>query len=159
MLFELMKHHPDSPKVIAHPPVIFSFGFLAGMALNYWAGISFGVGEMIKIGWLFLAGGVGIAGWAAWCLSRAGTGIPTNLPTTAMDTTGPYVTTRNPIYIGLTLSYLGLASLLDSPLTLVLLPFVLVAVHVGVVLREEAYLEAKFGDSYRMYRDNTKRYF
>lgn len=159
MPFRLMKEHPDSPKVIAHPPFIFGAGFLAGVLLNYWAGLSFGVGEMTKIGWLFVAGGMGIAGWAAWSLSRAGTGIPTHLPATALVTAGPYLTTRNPIYIGLTLAYLGLASLLDAPLTLAVLPFVLAVLHKGVVLREEAYLETKFGEPYREYMARTKRYF
>jgi hypothetical protein len=33
-----------------------------------------------------------------------------------------------------------------------------VAMHVGVVLREEQYLEAKFGDDYRRYKDRVPRY-
>jgi protein-S-isoprenylcysteine O-methyltransferase Ste14 len=31
-------------------------------------------------------------------------------------------------------------------------------IHFGVVKREERYLEAKFGDAYRSYRDAVPRY-
>jgi protein-S-isoprenylcysteine O-methyltransferase Ste14 len=31
-------------------------------------------------------------------------------------------------------------------------------IHFGVVKREERYLEAKFGDAYRRYRDAVPRY-
>lgn len=158
MLMELMKKHPDSPPVLIHPPVLFGFGFLAGLALNFWFGISFSVGNMIKIGYLFIAAGFAISAWAVWHLRAAGTNIPTNLPTTAMVTTGPYRVTRNPIYIGISVAYLGLACLLDAPLDLLSLFPVLIVLHVGVVLREERYLEAKFGEPYREYLRRSKRY-
>jgi protein-S-isoprenylcysteine O-methyltransferase Ste14 len=159
MLFELIKRNADSPNVVAHPPVIFAAGFLIGLACNFWAGISFNIGEMVKIGWVFVAGGVAIAAWAALQLSAAGTGVPTNLPTTAIVTTGPYVFSRNPIYIGLILAHLGLASVLDAPLAMAALIVIIPVMHKGVVMREEAYLEAKFGPTYRSYLARTKRYF
>lgn len=159
MLMELIKKHPDSPPVLIHPPVLFGFGFLAGLALNYWLGLSFGVGDMIKIGYLFIVSGFALVAWCVWHLRAADTNIPTNLPTTALVTDGPYRNTRNPIYIALAVAFLGLACLLDAPMALAALVPVLLVLHVGVVLREERYLTEKFGDAYRVYFARTKRYF
>ncbi len=155
----MFKRNEDSPKVIAHPPIIFAAGFLIGLLLNNVANLSFGLGDAIKLGWIFIVGGVGIAGWAAWVMSAAGTGIPTNVPATELVVKGPFLRTRNPIYIGLTLAYLGLASLMDAPLALLMMPVILMVMHAGVVLREEAYLEQKFGEAYTDYCAKTKRYF
>ena len=40
---------------------------------------------------------------------------------------------------------------------MVLVPLLLV-MHYGVILREERYLEGKFGDAYRQYRSKVRRY-
>lgn len=159
MVLELFKKHSDSPPVMIHPPILFGVGFLAGLVLNFWLGLSFGVGDMVKIGYLFIAGGFALAAWSVWHLRAADTNVPTNLPTTALVATGPYRTTRNPIYIALAIAFLGLACLLDAPLAMVSLIPILIVLHAGVVLREEQYLEEKFGDAYREYVARTKRYF
>lgn len=158
MLLELIKKHPDSPPVLIHPPVLFGFGFLVGLALNYWLGLSFGIGDAIKIGYLLLFGGLVLAAWSVWHLRAAGTNVPTNLPVTALVTSGPYRVSRNPIYIALAVAFVGLASLMDAPIAMLMLLPVLIVLHVGVVLREETYMERKFGDEYRKYVTRTKRY-
>ncbi len=82
----------------------------------------------------------------------------THLPTTAIVETGPYRFTRNPIYLGMFLGLVGLAIAFDSLWLLVMLvPFTL-AIRYGVVAREEAYLERKFGDAYRQYRARVRRW-
>ena len=159
MLLGFLKKYPDSPPVLVHPPVLFGCGFLVGLALNIWLGWTFNVGNMVKIGYGFIVGGFAICAWAVWKLRAAGTNVPTNLPTTALVTTGPYKSTRNPIYIGLSIAYLGLASLLDAPLALLSLAPVLFVLHVGVVLREEQYMTEKFGKAYEDYVDRSRRYF
>ena len=52
----------------------------------------------------------------------------------------------------------GLAVILAGDWLLVLLVPMAFALHHGGVLREERYLEAKFGDLYRLYRDRVPRY-
>ena len=42
-------------------------------------------------------------------MGRAGSNVPTNMPTTAIVTDGPYRFTRNPIYLGMFLGLVGLA--------------------------------------------------
>jgi protein-S-isoprenylcysteine O-methyltransferase Ste14 len=84
--------------------------------------------------------------------------VPTNLPTTTIVDTGPYRFTRNPIYLGMVLGLIGLAIALNSLwLLLTLVPFAVV-IRYGVIAREEAYLERKFGDVYRRYRARVRRW-
>ena len=99
-----------------------------------------------------------LVAWAIVTITRAGSNVPTNLPTTTVVERGPYRLTRNPIYLGMSLGLIGLAIGFDDLwLLLMLVPFALV-IRYGVVAREEAYLERKFGDVYRGYRSRVRRW-
>jgi protein-S-isoprenylcysteine O-methyltransferase Ste14 len=89
---------------------------------------------------------------------RHGTPVPTDQPTTALVTTGVYGFSRNPLYLALTAIYLGIGLLLPSLLVLALVVPVLILMHYGVVVREEAYLERKFGEPYRAYKKRVRRW-
>jgi protein-S-isoprenylcysteine O-methyltransferase Ste14 len=56
------------------------------------------------------------------------------------------------------LIFAGLALIFDSLATLLLLPFVVILIDRQVIAREERYLEAKFGDDYRAYKDKVRRW-
>ena len=89
--------------------------------------------------------------WAIVTITNAGSNVPTNRATTTVVDSGPYHFTRNPIYLGMFLGLIGLAIAFDNLwLLLMLVPFVFI-IRYGVVAREEAYLERKFGDIYRGY--------
>ena len=75
---------------------------------------------------------------------RAEINIQTRKPSPPLVTTGLSRFSRNPIYLGMTLAYLGLTLLADSLLALVVLPLVLIFVRFGVIERGERYLEGKF---------------
>jgi protein-S-isoprenylcysteine O-methyltransferase Ste14 len=89
---------------------------------------------------------------------RANTNFIPWKPSTSLVTDGPYRFTRNPMYLGMAVLYVGIA--LGSGLlwALALLPFVLMAIQIGVIRREEAYLERVFGDQYRDYRAQVRRW-
>ena len=96
--------------------------------------------------------------WAIITMTRAGSNVPTNRPTTTIVESGPYRFTRNPIYHGMFLALIGLAIAFDNLwLLMMLVPFALV-IRYGVVAREEAYLERKFGGTYRGYRSRVRRW-
>jgi protein-S-isoprenylcysteine O-methyltransferase Ste14 len=95
---------------------------------------------------------------AAGLFRRLGTHVPPSQPTTLIATTGPYRWTRNPMYLGMALIYAGLAIGFDGPIALALLPLVLIAIQTQVIAREERYLEAKFGDDYRRYKAEVRRW-
>ena len=115
----------------------------------------------VPAGWLggaVFAAALALFAWAIATITRAGSNVPTNMPTTSIVDTGPYRFTRNPIYLGMVLGLVGLAIAFDSLWLLVtLVPFVLV-IRYGVVAREEAYLERKFGEVYRRYRARVRRW-
>jgi len=62
------------------------------------------------------------------------------------------------MYAGGTLFLVGLAILLASDWMLVMTIVFVLVLHFGVVKREERYLESKFGEAYRQYRDKVPRY-
>ena len=89
---------------------------------------------------------------------RAGTSPLLDRPTTTLVTSGPYRFSRNPIYIGYTLLYLGISFWANSLWPVVLLPFVLWVMNRAVIAREEAYLQGRFGDAYSSYCQQVRRW-
>ena len=79
-------------------------------------------------------------------------------PALALVDAGPFRFSRNPLYVGLTLMYAGLALLIPALWPLLLLIPVLAVLSWGVVRREERYLERKFGEGYRSYKARTRRW-
>lgn len=63
-----------------------------------------------------------------------------------------------PLYLGTTLIYLGLSVAAGSLWAIGLLVPLLWVINVGVVKREERYLERKFGDAYRDYKAWVRRW-
>jgi protein-S-isoprenylcysteine O-methyltransferase Ste14 len=73
-------------------------------------------------------------------------------------TRGAYRWTRNPMYVGLTLAYLGVAAILGSAWALPLLAIPLYVMNNHVIPMEERQLEAVFGDGYREYKTRVRRW-
>ena len=71
---------------------------------------------------------------------------------------GPYRYSRNPIYVGFGITYAGFALAMDSPVALALLVPCLIVVDRFVIAREERYLEGRFGDAFRTYRNEVRRW-
>ena len=148
--------------VIARPPLLFLAALLLGLASDHLLPSPFAVaegdwGHGIIAGALIVIG-LTLAATGIRNFSRAATPVPTNQPTRALVTTGIHGWTRNPIYLGLFLLYGGVGVAARSPWSLILtLPLALTIRH-GVVAREEAYLERRFGDAYRDYKARVRRW-
>ena len=155
-----MNDTADTAQIIIRPPLAWGLAVIAGLALNWLMPLPF-VPAAVPAGWvgaMVFALALALVGWAIATITLAGSNVPTNLPTTTIVGTGPYRFTRNPIYLGMVLGLIGLAIALNSLwLLLTLVPFAL-AIRYGVVAREEAYLERKFGDVYRRYRAHVRRW-
>ncbi len=149
----------DTAGIIAPPPLIYLSGGLAGWLLNKLYPLPFlPTAVTWPVGGLLMVYGVLCAGFAFRAMRRARTPVDPYSPTTAIVMEGPYRFTRNPLYLALTLFYLALASIMNSAWPLLLLPLVLLAIHHGVVAREERYLEQKFGEAYLQYKAKVRRW-
>ena len=154
-----MANNADHPDVIAMPPFIMLGFIVAGLALDaLWPAPVLPATVQYLAGPLVFAAGVALLAAAMGRISAAGTNMPTNRPATAIVTDGPYQLTRNPIYVAMALGFAGIAVTIDSAwLIAFVVPFMAV-IHLGVVKREERYLENKFGDAYRRYRASVRRW-
>jgi len=110
------------------------------------------------VGAVLAAGGFVMIAIGSRRFAAAGTNIPPTMPTTALVVDGIYGRTRNPLYLGTTLIYLGLSVAAGSLWAIGLLVPLLWVINVGVVKREERYLERKFGDAYRAYKARVRRW-
>jgi protein-S-isoprenylcysteine O-methyltransferase Ste14 len=155
-----MSGDADNAQVLVRPPLMWALAAIVGIALGWLVPVSF-VPAAIPAAWL---GGavfvlaLALFAWAVTTMTRAGSNVPTNRPTTAIVEAGPYRFTRNPIYLGMMLSLAGLAIAFDSLWSLVMLVIFFLVIRYGVVAREEVYLERKFGDVYRSYRARVWRW-
>ena len=149
----------DTAGVVAPPPLI----FLAGL------GIGFGLEALLPggslpdlvrwaLGGLLVVSGLALLATFNLSFNRSGTAVEPWKPTTAIVTSGPYGFTRNPAYLGMALVYVGIAFLAGAPWALVPLPLVLLVINNGVILREERYLERKFGSEYLDYKGRVRRW-
>ena len=152
---------PDVAGVIALPPLIV-LGFLAAaVVLEALVPLPVAVTPSLAryvAGAMFAAGGFFMIALGTRRFAAAGTNVPPTLPTTALVVDGIYRRTRNPLYLGMTLVYLGLGVAAGSLWTIGLVAPLLWVIHVGVVMREERYLERKFGDAYRSYKARVQRW-
>jgi protein-S-isoprenylcysteine O-methyltransferase Ste14 len=148
--------------VIARPPLLFLAALLLGLASDRLLPLPFAVPGGNLVRWTVASSliliGLGLAAAGIRNFSRAATPVPTNEPTRALVTTGIHGWTRNPIYLGLFLVYGGIGIAAHSPWILVLTLPLAITIRYGVVAREEAYLERRFGDAYRDYKARVRRW-
>ncbi|MCB9892918.1 MAG: isoprenylcysteine carboxylmethyltransferase family protein [Planctomycetes bacterium] len=71
---------------------------------------------------------------------------------------GPYRVSRNPMYVGLVVVYLGVTLLLDSAWPLMFLALPVWFTHAKTIPYEERVLEGVFGEEYREYARRVPRW-
>ncbi|MEQ8356562.1 MAG: isoprenylcysteine carboxylmethyltransferase family protein [Kiloniellaceae bacterium] len=152
----------ETAGVIAPPPLIYLAGLAAGLGLDLLFDLP-GLPERSGAGGLYLGLGLGGFGlflilWSARRFAGAGTAIPPYRPSSALVTDGPYRRSRNPIYLGMALIYLGVLTGFASLGALLLLPVVILVMEFGVIRREERYLQRKFGIAYKDYKAEVRRW-
>jgi protein-S-isoprenylcysteine O-methyltransferase Ste14 len=149
----------DTPGVLAPPPLIFATALALGWLLQRLVPQPLLPGVVAPwVGGVLVVAALGIAGAAVWEMRRARTAVDPYSPSTALVRSGPFARSRNPIYVALILLSLGVAALVNALWSALLLLPAVAVLRRFVIAREEAYLERRFGEEYRTYRDATPRW-
>jgi len=150
----------DRANVIAPAPVFFGAALAIGSLMETLVPsgslVAFALGDTVGIA--FIVAAVGIVLSAVYELLQAKTAFDVRKSTTAIVSSGAFQISRNPTYLSLALLSIGIALVVPSVWLLATSAFAMGVTHWGVILREEAYLEAKFGKPYREYAANVRRW-
>jgi protein-S-isoprenylcysteine O-methyltransferase Ste14 len=141
------------------PPAYYGAGLVAGALLERLAPLPLGGHRALTVAGaaLVVAGAtLAVAGVAG--VVRHRTTIVPHRSVSALVTSGGYRWSRNPMYAGLAVAYLGVSALIGSWWPLVLWPVVLTAVARFVIRPEERYLNDRFGRQYLDYSARVRRW-
>jgi protein-S-isoprenylcysteine O-methyltransferase Ste14 len=141
------------------PPLYYGGGLAAGMLLDSLVPFPVGgrpatavAGAVVSVLGLAL-NFAGVAG----VIKHRTTIVPHHSVATLV-TSGAYRRSRNPMYTGLAIAYLGVALLLGSWWPVVLSPLAILAVDRLVIRPEERYLTERFGQTYTDYCARVRRW-
>lgn len=143
------------------PPLIFFACILLGMGFQYAvtpAPVPVARPISAMGGVVILLIGLGIIASARILFMRTGQHPAPWRPSPELILKGPYRFTRNPMYLGITLLELGLGLAVNNLWIALFAAPALLAVHFIAVLPEERYLSEKFGESYKAYLTQVRRY-
>jgi protein-S-isoprenylcysteine O-methyltransferase Ste14 len=154
-----MKPVVPPPNSIPWPPVIL-FGCVAvGLALGWFLPLEpFSAAVSLPIGVACFAAGIGLDVMAMRAMRRNAANILPHRSATALVTEFPFSISRNPIYLGNSLLLAGAGFLFANPWHLVMAAVSALLVTELAIKREEAHLEALFGDAWRRYAAQTPRW-
>ena len=152
----------DRPDVVVFPPVVPLAILVLAIALQWLAPLNL-LAEVASTSRIVAGTVVALAGALVVvsgqrALARRGTNVNPSLPTLALATGGVYRFTRNPMYVGGMTALAGIALIFALDWLLLLMVPAAVVLHLGIVRREEQYLDRKFGDEYRSYSAQAPRY-
>jgi protein-S-isoprenylcysteine O-methyltransferase Ste14 len=155
----MINKNNDRAQVMVPPPLVF-LGYLIGaLVLNSLVPYPTPWTRILQIiGGLLLVAGILLVGSAFSQMRIVHTTPDLSQSTTALVTSGPYRFTRNPIYLGFLLIYLGFTFLAGSLWGIIISPFLIWTVTHAIIHVEEDYLEKKFEDEYREYSSHVRRW-
>jgi protein-S-isoprenylcysteine O-methyltransferase Ste14 len=110
------------------------------------------------VGWVLIGAGLSAALYVDLIFKRMGTTILPFRESSALVTTGPFRSSRNPIYAGMAAALLGLGVMLGTASPFGVVPIFVWVINRYFIHREEAMLEVAFGVYYRDYKTRVRRW-
>ena len=154
-----MDKPPDNPGVIAFPPLIWLVNAVTSVVVHLFIRLSImKYGLCLVCGMIFIMLAPALALSALRTMKAAGTNVHPSEPALTIVRGGPFRFTRNPMYLALCLLQVALGFFLNDWITLLFVVPLILIFHYGVVLREERYLTAKFGEPYLQYKREVRRW-
>jgi protein-S-isoprenylcysteine O-methyltransferase Ste14 len=156
-----MDNKKDHPGIYVPPPIIYALTFLAAVFIQKKVPINDSlfhrqVTKIVGVGLLIIALFFLLRSLIQFALSK--NTLVTIMPTHSLQTNGIYNITRNPMYLGLAIVYLGISCLIGNWWNIILFPFLLLIIQQYMINREEKYLERRFGQVYLDYKSKVRRW-
>jgi protein-S-isoprenylcysteine O-methyltransferase Ste14 len=155
---------PAHPGVRFPPPFLFVGGLLLAWLLESkvarlrFIGVDASTAPIETAGAFLIVLGVLLIAWGMFTFARARTAILPMKSASRLVDHGPYRLTRNPMYTGMSLIYLGTMLVMNWVWALFIFPVVIWLLYRYVISKEERYLEAEFGEEYREYCRKVRRW-
>jgi protein-S-isoprenylcysteine O-methyltransferase Ste14 len=150
----------DNPGIIAFPPLIWLVGAVISALVHFFLIrvpiMSYGTCLVCGIALVILAPTLALS--ALVSMKTAGTNVDPAKPALTIVRGGPFRFTRNPMYLALCLLQIALGFFLNDWITLLFVIPLALILHYGVILREERYLTAKFGEPYLELKRDVHRW-
>jgi len=153
----------DSPGILVLPPLVYLAAFGVGGLVDRlrpwplaesWAALD----ALRWAGFAALAVGLALDLWSLSLFLRAKTSALPFRPASAIVARGPYRFTRNPMYLGMTLTLAGVGLVLGRTWILLAALGGALVMDRYAIRREERYLERRFGPEYVDYRRRVRRW-
>ena len=153
----------DHANVVIFPPLLLALMFGLGILLEWLFPIVFLAPvyeSRFQTGFsaILTLIGIAIAMLGVQELRKNGTHVEPHKPSKLIVSSGIYGLTRNPIYLGMVIFFFGVNMFWNLEWGVLLTLVVFLVLHYGVIKREEAYLEKKFGEPYTAYRRQARRW-
>ena len=103
--------------------------------------------------------GLALAASGVISFKKAGTAIRPFESSTFLVTDGLYRYTRNPMYLGMVILLIGVATYLGSLTPYIVIPVFFLIIQQCFIKHEEPFLENIFGQEYLDYKDKVRRWF
>lgn len=158
-----MEEDSRGPNVRIPPPVLFAMPLLTGFIVQHFVPTHLVSGAdpartLRLVGIAEIAIAIALMAWAASTFVRFRTPIIPIHRARALVNEGPFRLTRNPMYLGFTVLYIGITFVANAFWPLLFLPEAIVLTYLFAIKLEEAYLTREFGDSYRDYCSRVRRW-
>jgi protein-S-isoprenylcysteine O-methyltransferase Ste14 len=155
----------SAPNTIPWPPILYVVGLIAPWLLQRFIPLPSAVFDdpfdaiQSGAGYGIVAAGVAVASFAIRSFMGADTAIHPTHPARRLVTFGIYNQTRNPMYLGAMLAFLGLAIATGNLWRFAALPMLFIGLRELAIVREEAHLAAKFGADWTEYAGRVRRWW
>lgn len=158
-----MRDYTDAAAVRIMPPLIPLFAILLSVVFDRVWPITLGISPPASArywaGGTFVVGGIFLlALWPVILLRRGGQNPIPWTSTPKIEQRGPFRFTRNPMYLQMIVTCLGLAIIMMNWWLILFTPVVGWLLQRHVIRHEEAYLDRKFGEEYLDYKRRVGRW-
>lgn len=149
---------PVAPNRLPWPPIILAATLVTALTLGHVAPPANLPRSAPVFGLALIAAGLALDVWAMVEMRRHRANILPHRSATALVTTGPFVWSRNPIYLGNSLLLAGLGCVLNEAWLLVLTPGSMILIQRLAIIREERHLAALFDPEWQIYKQAVRRW-